>query len=85
MGKQYFYVIYRPQVQPVKFLPNMSKKISKLMFKDKPEKNKKGKDPKQQQQQQQMLHEVQAKLKRQPLIRQQQPQIQVSSGLQFIN
>ena len=57
------------------------------MFKDKQEKNKKGKDPKQQQQQQQqqqqMFHgeQIQANLKRQQLIRQQQQQIQVGSRL----
>ena len=64
----------------------MSKKFSKLMFKDKQEKNKKGKDPKQHQQQQ-ILHgeQIQANLKRQQLIRQQQQQIQVGSELHFTN
>lgn len=82
-----FYPISRPQVQSGKFLPSVSKKFSKLMFKDKQEKNKKGKDPKQQQQQQ-MFHgeQMQAKLKRQQLVRQQQQQqIQVGSGLPFTN
>ncbi|XP_020630287.1 WD repeat-containing protein 91-like isoform X2 [Orbicella faveolata] len=70
-----FFVVTRPQVQSGKFLPSVSKKFSKLMFKDKQEKNKKGKDPKQQQQQQ-MFHgeQMQAKLKRQQLVRQQQQQ-----------
>ncbi|KAL9983840.1 hypothetical protein ACROYT_G006080 [Oculina patagonica] len=71
-----FFVVNRPQAaQPGKFLPNFPKKFSKLMFKDKQEKNKKGKDPKQQQQQQQE-EQMQANLKRQQLIRQQQQQIQ---------
>lgn len=52
------------------------------MFKDKQEKNKKGKEPKQQQQH---GERVQANLKRQQLIRQQQQQIQVGSGLHFTN
>lgn len=61
-----FFVVSRPQVQSGKFLPSMSKKISKLM--------KKGKEPKQQQQHEE--HMQVKVLKRQQLIRQQQQQIQ---------
>ena len=69
--------------RPQKFLPTMQKRISKIIFKDKP--NKKGKDPKQPQQQQQQQQvqgeNLQAKLKRQQLLRQQQ-QIQVRTQQQ---
>ena len=66
--------------RPQKFLPTMQKKLSKMIFKDKQDKNKKGKDPKQQQQQPQQQvqgENTQSKINKQQLLRQQQQQIQV--------
>ena len=66
--------------RPQKFLPTMQKRLSKMIFKDKQDKNKKGKDPKQQQQQPQQQvqgENTQSKINKQQLLRQQQQQIQV--------
>lgn len=66
--------------RPQKFLPTMQKRLSKMIFKDKQDKNKKGKDPKQQQQQPQQQvqgENTQSKINKQQLVRQQQQQIQV--------
>lgn len=71
--------------RPQKFLPTMQKRLSKMIFKDKQDKNKKGKDPKQQQQQPQQQvqgENTQSKINKQQLLRQQQQQIQVRTYLQ---
>lgn len=71
--------------RPQKFLPTMQKRLSKMIFKDKQDKNKKGKDPKQQQQQPQQQvqgENTQSKINKQQLLRQQQQQIQVRTFYQ---
>ena len=73
-------MLLSPFHRPQKFLPTMQKRLSKIIFKDKQDKNKKGKDPKQQQQQPQQQvqgENTQAKINKQLLLRQQQQQIQV--------
>ena len=75
------FTFHRPQ----KFLPTMQKRLSKMIFKDKQDKNKKGKDPKQQQQQPQQQvqgENTQSKINKQQLLRQQQQQIQVRTFYQ---